>query len=82
MLTLMSIESELLSKIDVNSIIDDIAHVKARKHNMLRKQLYQHYTNRVRKATRLTGVVVSLSDIYSSLLSINAYYFDNIVATC
>ena len=29
------------------------------------------YTNRIRKATRLTGVVVSLCDIYSSLLSIN-----------
>ena len=41
-----------------------------------------HYTNHIRKATRLTGVVVvSLCDIYSSLLSINAYYFDNVVAT-
>ena len=40
-----------------------------------------HYTNRIRKATRLPGVVVSLCDIYSSLLSINAYYFDNVVAT-
>ena len=34
MLTLMSIESELLRTIDVNSIIDDFACVKARKHNM------------------------------------------------
>ena len=34
MLTLMSIESELLRTIDVNSIIDDFARVKARKHNM------------------------------------------------
>ena len=31
---LMSIESELLRTIDVNSIIDDFARVKARKHNM------------------------------------------------
>ena len=38
--TLMSIESELLRTIDVNSIIDDFARVKARKHNMRRKQLY------------------------------------------
>ena len=34
MLTLMSIESELLRTIDVNSIIDDFARVKARTHNM------------------------------------------------
>ena len=34
MLTLMSIESKLLRTIDVNSIIDDFARVKARKHNM------------------------------------------------
>ena len=39
-LTLMSIESELLRTIDVNSIIDDFARVKARQHNMWRKQLY------------------------------------------
>ena len=36
----MSIESKLLRTIDVNSIIDDFARVKARKHNMWRKQLY------------------------------------------
>ena len=34
MLKLMSIESESLRTIDVNSIIDDFARVKARKHNM------------------------------------------------
>ena len=34
MLILMSIESELLRTIDVNSIIDDFARVIARKHNM------------------------------------------------
>ena len=33
-LTLMNIKSELLRTIDVNSIIDDFARVKARKHNM------------------------------------------------
>ena len=37
---LMSIKSELLCTIDVNSIIDDFARVKARKHNMWRKQWY------------------------------------------
>ncbi len=31
---MMSIESELLCTIDINSIIDDFARVKARKHNM------------------------------------------------
>ena len=36
----MSIKSELLRTIDVNSIIDDFARVKARKHNIWRKQLY------------------------------------------
>ena len=36
----MSIESELLRTIDINSIIDDFARVKAQKHNMWRKQLY------------------------------------------
>ena len=34
MLILMSIESELLRTIDVNSIIDDFARVIAGKHNM------------------------------------------------
>ena len=34
MLLLMSIESELLRTIDVNSTIDDFARVIARKHNM------------------------------------------------
>ena len=34
MLTLMSIEIELLRAIDINSIIDDFARVKAQKHNM------------------------------------------------
>ena len=33
-------ERSLLRTIDVNSIIDDFARVKARKHNMWRKQLY------------------------------------------
>ena len=31
---MMSIESELLCTIDINSIIDDFARVKARKHNV------------------------------------------------
>ena len=36
----MSIESELLRTIEVDSIINDFARVKARKHNMSRKPLY------------------------------------------